>query len=49
MFDKDKYKVLQLGEGKQTAQYKIGSVWLGISFAGVAPGVLVDNKLNQNQ
>lgn len=47
MFDKEKYKVLQQGEGNQTAQYRIGSVWLGISFAGMAPGVLVDNNHNQ--
>lgn len=49
MFNQDKYKVLHLGEGYQTAQYIIGSVWLGISLAGVALGVLADTKLNMNQ
>lgn len=48
MFNQDKYKVLHLEEGKQTAQYRIGLVWLGISFAGMALGVLV-NKRNMNQ
>ncbi|KAK4818136.1 hypothetical protein QYF61_006735 [Mycteria americana] len=48
-FNKEKCKVLHLGQNNQRAQYRLRSVWLGSSLAERDPGVLVDNKLNISQ
>ncbi|KAK4807162.1 hypothetical protein QYF61_024282 [Mycteria americana] len=48
-FNKDKCKILHLGQNNQRPQYRRGSVWLGSSFVERDLGVLVDNKLNMSQ
>ncbi|XP_040978862.1 uncharacterized protein LOC121233232 isoform X2 [Aquila chrysaetos chrysaetos] len=48
-FNKDKCKVLHLGQHNQRAQYRLGPVWLGISIAERDLGVLVDTKVTMSQ
>ena len=47
--NKDKCKVLHLGQNTQRAQYRLESVWLGSSLAEQDLGIQVDNKLNMSQ
>ncbi|GAB0177087.1 mitochondrial enolase superfamily member 1 [Grus japonensis] len=46
-FNKDKCKVLHLGQHNQRAQYRLGSVWLGSSLVKMDLDILVD-KLNMS-
>jgi len=48
-FNKDKCKVLHLGQNNQRVHYRLKSVWLGNSLAESDLGMLVDNKLNVSQ
>lgn len=37
------------GQHNQKSEYRLGSVWLGISLAGRDLGLLADNKLSKSQ
>jgi len=47
--NKEKCKVLLLGQNNQRAQQRLRSVWLGNSLAERDPGVLVDNKPSRSR
>ena len=47
-FNKDKWKVLQLGKHNAAVQHRLGSARLGSSSAERDLGVLVANKLNMS-
>jgi len=48
-FNKDKCKILHLGQHNQGAPYRLGPVWLGSSVAERDLGVRVDSKLTMSQ
>lgn len=48
-FNRDKWKILHLGQNNWRAQHKIASLWLGSSLAEGGLKVLMDNMLNMSQ